>query len=742
MKLQHEDRPIERGGDLVETQFKIKATAKAFAILSSGLYTNKIRAIIRELACNAYDSHVAAGKKDTPIEIKLPTALEPTFYVKDFGTGLDHDGVTQLYTTYFESTKQDSNDFIGALGLGSKSPFSYTSSFNVEARHNGVVRHYTAFINEQGTPAITKIAEKATAEPNGLTVSLQVKREDCTKFETEAKHALMYFHPLPNILGREKWKPHSVKHTVNGGDWKLRETDEYTTQMSGPYVLQGFVAYPIDANVMRQNGLSNTTSQLLNLHVDLVVPIGEVEVAASREALSYTKQTVANIKARLDRITAELHSTVQKEFDNCTTLWEARMKYVAFESEMKGNEHLRDVFRTLKNTKPFKWNGKSLSDEVKLDVGSLENIEVVLYYKTKSNKALQRSAVFEPGTKQKHFNDKQKTFQFGLHLRPNLPVLIDDLYGGNDILRQWLDDRIGNSWQDKYALVFRPLSRKVEAEAKQEIITILDQLGSPTPLLVSALPYQRTKKSYYKKRAANMLYKWSGFASNGGYKKNQIRRSFSKLCWTTKEVDFSDGGFYVPTKKFAIMRNGAEQLYFDEILSSAASLGLIPANVEVIGMSEKELADAQDEGEWTNVFDHIAAEFAKVNKQHEMSNVIALADIVEKLGRGMSQNIIVPWKKLRDDVVDCDFKKLLDGVLELATSKHEHGVVRRFLTHMKMQAELDFVNKTVDDVMAKWKTVKTQYEMFDLINWSNIGSHNTKVVVNYINTVEKSRKKS
>ena len=42
-------------------EFKIKNSRKAFQILSSGLYSNKIKAIIRELSTNALDSHRAAG---------------------------------------------------------------------------------------------------------------------------------------------------------------------------------------------------------------------------------------------------------------------------------------------------------------------------------------------------------------------------------------------------------------------------------------------------------------------------------------------------------------------------------------------------------------------------------------------------------------------------------------------------------------------------------------------------------
>jgi hypothetical protein len=100
------------------SNFAIKSTAKSFQILSSGLYANKIRAVIRELSCNATDSHTAAGTQDTPFDVHLPNSLEPYFSIRDYGIGLSQDQVTSIYTTYFESTKSGSNDYIGALGLG------------------------------------------------------------------------------------------------------------------------------------------------------------------------------------------------------------------------------------------------------------------------------------------------------------------------------------------------------------------------------------------------------------------------------------------------------------------------------------------------------------------------------------------------------------------------------------------------------------------------------------------------
>lgn len=139
MKSIDVENSIEKYGDVnAEVGFKIKASRASFQILSSGLYSNKIRAIIRELCCNAHDAHKSAGTQDTPFEISLPSTFSPVLVIKDFGTGLSHEDVMTIYTTYFESTKNNSNDFIGQLGLGSKSPFSYTNQFLVESRHEGV----------------------------------------------------------------------------------------------------------------------------------------------------------------------------------------------------------------------------------------------------------------------------------------------------------------------------------------------------------------------------------------------------------------------------------------------------------------------------------------------------------------------------------------------------------------------------------------------------------------------------
>ncbi len=91
MKLQNEVNSVVRSGDFEESNYTIEASAKAFSILSDGLYSNKIKAVIRELSTNAYDAHVDAGKRDVPFSVTMPDRFNPYFAIRDFGTGLSHE---------------------------------------------------------------------------------------------------------------------------------------------------------------------------------------------------------------------------------------------------------------------------------------------------------------------------------------------------------------------------------------------------------------------------------------------------------------------------------------------------------------------------------------------------------------------------------------------------------------------------------------------------------------------------
>jgi len=153
--VSRKDIKVRKSDTFVSSDFRIESSPEAFRILSDGLYSDKIRAVIRELSTNAVDACVEAGTLDTGgYVIHLPNTLEPSFSIRDYGTGLTHEEVIGLYTTYFGSNKTHSNKFTGQLGLGSKSPFAYTDSFTVTSWTDGSKRCYNAHISAAGYPAI------------------------------------------------------------------------------------------------------------------------------------------------------------------------------------------------------------------------------------------------------------------------------------------------------------------------------------------------------------------------------------------------------------------------------------------------------------------------------------------------------------------------------------------------------------------------------------------------------------
>ena len=300
-------------------EFRIRNSAKAFAILSSGLYSNKIKAIIRELSCNAVDSHVGAGKAEVPFEVHLPTFLEPWFSVKDFGLGLDGDQVVNIYTTYFESTKTDSNAFIGALGLGSKSPFSYTENFTVTAIKNGIRRIYSAFINEVGVPSIAEMSEELTDEGNGVEVKFSVTdRYDYNSFRNEAHNVFYWFEHKPTITGDNAFEHRGVKYKEQNVVPGVHVRSDSEREC---IAIMGNIAYPLN-NVPEAEKHFGELSSLLDCGLVLEFGIGDLDFAASREQLSYIPLTINSIRTKLEQLNANLAAHLATKADAIVDEWD------------------------------------------------------------------------------------------------------------------------------------------------------------------------------------------------------------------------------------------------------------------------------------------------------------------------------------------------------------------------------------------------------------------------------------
>jgi hypothetical protein len=295
---------------------------KAFRVLSDTIYKDKTGSMVREVSCNAVDSHVQAGKADVPFVIHIPSALEPYFSVQDFGLGLSDDSVRQIFTTYFNSTKDNSNDVIGAFGLGSKTPFAYTDTFTVTSVYNGVRIMYAAFLNDDGVPSITEMGREDTADENGVTVSVPVDTKDFQAFRSAVAEQLRFFKVKPKIVNDgsfQFWEP--TKDNV-------LEIDNVILNKSynGLFVVQGGVGYPLARSHELSGKISDKAYRIVDGFEDvggkIEVPIGQIEVIASREGISYTARTYKAISDILEKVADRLESEVKDRLATFTTDWE------------------------------------------------------------------------------------------------------------------------------------------------------------------------------------------------------------------------------------------------------------------------------------------------------------------------------------------------------------------------------------------------------------------------------------
>ena len=320
------------GGNFKTSSFKVQASAKAFEILSSNIYTHKVRAVIREISCNAYDAHVAA-KTNRNFEVHLPTYLEPWFSVRDYGTGLSDGELREIFTTYFCSTKTNSNDFVGALGLGSKSPFCLVDSFKVASYHNGVCSEYCCYKDESGEPQIAMLTSSETDQPNGLEISMAIEGKE-SEFKREAIEVFKYFKQMPIINDQNV-----VDDIQSYKDSIVIKTDEYGFEncYGSTVAIMGNVAYEIPSEY-----------DTIGMDGYIVFEIGELSFNPGREKLSLDQQTIAALKSKMLKINESLVQSVYDKINSKQTLFQKARIYDAFSKNKLGG-----IIRNSKLAKKF-----------------------------------------------------------------------------------------------------------------------------------------------------------------------------------------------------------------------------------------------------------------------------------------------------------------------------------------------------------------------------------------------------
>ena len=600
--------------------FKIKASAKAFSILSSGLYANKIRAIVRELSCNAVDSHVAAGKQDTPFDVHLPNQLEPHFSIRDYGTGLSHEQVTSIYTTYFESTKTGSNDFIGALGLGSKSPFSYTDNFTVTAVKDGVKGIYTAFINGDGVPSIAQMMSEKTDDPSGVEIKFSVNDQyDYSKFRDEARHVYTYFKLRPVISGSAGFEFRDVEY-----DSKDIVPGIHSYARGGrSMAIMGNIAYPIEVpNTEKSLGDLN---KLLQCSLEIHFAIGEVDFQASREGLSYIPSTIEAIKNKLETVNTALTVVLAEEADSTENLWErALFLKKKHENALWTNAVMKYVADTKFPLATQNTNSWNFLKDNKITVEELTakfNITVNAFSHSGNSTTVTNNKPNYDHVKQADGTHKPVHYwHFGIDR--GVRFIINDLKVG-------ATERAKYHWRKTPKAKDEPHTNGVYVLSKSDKTKPMDTKGffdwmynPPANWIQNASLL--TEKPRVSGSLKNVSVLELGERGYGGY--HRSREMVWKDAGKADSFDASQTYYYLPLSGFSPISKVGAMFDVKSFYSNLKDCGVESLKKHIYGVRKGDIEFINTQKNWINIEDYISQELSKIDNKLTMSLVLQMVD--------------------------------------------------------------------------------------------------------------------
>lgn len=553
-------------GHVVEMGFDPAAKAHLMNVMTD-LYEDREMAVLRELSTNARDSHVESGNGD-PIEVWTPSPLAPMLRIVDHGIGMDRQTIEQVFSMYGASTKRGSNDFNGMLGLGCKSPLTYTPQFTLTGVKDGTLTTVSISREEEGGGTMTILDERPTSDPNGVTITVPVKGVNA--FDEKAKKLFRYWPEGSVLLNGETPERVDGLWVVPGRILLERHAEDPYRRRRGyssgraaagaghkeDVIVMGNVPYSTDLGLTDAYGVRAVA----------FVDTGDVTFAPSREGLTDTPLTTKRIERIKQEFADNAASCLQRQMVNVGTRREA------LKLGLELREQLPGAYRP--SLADLRFRGEPLPDEF---VGAPDFIEVKLRgrygyghcplkeYMISSNLAVGQWAetLWVEGYDRPSYTDTQrkKLDRFTSNLGLDTPVARYVLLKPNmKAPRAWLDPTLVVKWDDVWATQLNtkpvnpnpysavparlPGSYDVWDDAKLSTGVAADDLKNDTLYYVAGAltETQRQARNYgkweYRKMVAAREYaEWLSTHKHGAklvqlteQRVEKFKRTFPKAC--------------------------------------------------------------------------------------------------------------------------------------------------------------------------------------------------------------------
>lgn len=282
-----------------------KGRAKAMSLFRSGIYSDKVYAVVREYICNAIDEH-SIYCPTIPVEVTLDS---DGFKVRDFGKGLDKKSIINVFGAFFESTR--TSDQMGGYGLGSKSGHAYNDIFHITSYHEGI-EYKASFVMEvvdgvdKSTTNITSV--QASAEPSGIEVwvPLVEKNDEALFREKINTFAAMANFPIKfnGTLVEEK----KATAVLNNKFFIYANTDLYRSTTFKVEIRMGSVVYRVPFDVNQKI--------IKNCQLVIDVPINTFPVPPSREVIGQRPDIIDRVNSYFEELHDEIIKFLSEKFKN------------------------------------------------------------------------------------------------------------------------------------------------------------------------------------------------------------------------------------------------------------------------------------------------------------------------------------------------------------------------------------------------------------------------------------------
>lgn len=278
------------------------------SLLTSNLYSLPIESFLRETIANAWDSQVEANNTNTPILVritKIEDTDDATISIRDYGTGLSPQRFNEIYKNIGSSTKRDSNNYIGCLGIGRFSCLSVSNTVSIKSYYNGKCYSYLMYKDGE-TLNIDLLNTIDTQYNNGVEISVRVENVFYERTHIIKGLALLcYFEQIYVDTDVQCLEPFIKR-------FNERQIHEFYSfkvcslpEVSGIHCLMGNILYPLN-NV-----------DILKEQPDIAITcdIGELDITPNRENLRYSNKTKECLQDKINLVQDEILSYLKKQLN-------------------------------------------------------------------------------------------------------------------------------------------------------------------------------------------------------------------------------------------------------------------------------------------------------------------------------------------------------------------------------------------------------------------------------------------